>query len=96
MQYLGKPVEKDANFSDKKFVMTGTISFITRDALKELITSLGGKFSDSVSKNTDVVIVGDNPGSKYDKALKLGVEIWNEEENGKNTFEESFKKLFNL
>lgn len=68
------------NFSDKKFVMTGTISFITRDALKELITSLGGKFSDSVSKNTDVVIVGDNPGSKYDKALKLGVEIWNEEE----------------
>lgn len=80
MQYLGKPVEKDANFSDKKFVMTGTISFITRDALKELITSLGGKFSDSVSKNTDVVIVGDNPGSKYDKALKLGVEIWDEEE----------------
>lgn len=78
--YLGKPVEKDANFSDKKFVMTGTISFITRDALKELITSLGCKFSDSVSKNTDVVIVGDNPGSKYDKALKLGVEIWNEEE----------------
>lgn len=45
-----------------------------------MITSLGGKFSDSVSKNTDVVIVGDNPGSKYDKALKLGVEIWNEEE----------------
>ena len=46
---------------------------------KELIEELGGKNTSSVSKKTDVVIVGDSPGSKYDKALKLGIEIWDED-----------------
>ena len=47
---------------------------------KEKIESLGGKTVDSVSKKTSVVIVGEKPGSKYDKALQLGIPIWTEEE----------------
>ena len=79
MNYLGKQIEKQDNFNDKKFVITGTISFIGRDKLKEQINLYGGKTIDSVSKNTDVVIVGDNPGSKYEKAKELGITIWDEE-----------------
>ena len=45
-----------------------------------MIENFGGKVSDSVSKKTSVVIVGDAPGSKYDKALKLGITIWNDEQ----------------
>jgi len=75
----GKQIEKQDNFNDKKFVITGTISFIGRDKLKEQINLYGGKTIDSVSKNTDVVIVGDNPGSKYEKAKELGITIWDEE-----------------
>ena len=52
---------------------------INKDKLKEQINLYGGKTIDSVSKNTDVVIVGDNPGSKYEKAKELGITIWNEE-----------------
>lgn len=80
MNYLGtNKINIKEEFNEKKFVITGTISFISRDKLKEVITSFGGKCIDSVSKNTDVVIVGDSPGSKYDKAKSLNIEIWNEE-----------------
>lgn len=79
MKYLGKQISKKDAFADKKFVITGTLSFISRDNLKEKITTYGGKAIDSVSKKTDVVIVGDNPGSKYEKAKTLNLEIWNEE-----------------
>lgn len=79
MKYLGKQISKKDAFADKKFVITGTLSFISRDNLKEKITIYGGKTIDSVSKKTDVVIVGDNPGSKYEKAKTLNLEIWNEE-----------------
>ena len=79
MEYHGKQVVKDESFSDKKFVITGTISIMTRDKLKEEITTRGGLVIDSVSKKIDVVIVGDSPGSKYDKAKTLGITIWNEE-----------------
>ena len=79
MNYLGEKIIVDENFTDKKFVITGTISFMTRDEIKHLIESRGGQSIDSVSKKTDVVIVGENPGSKYDKALKLNIEIWDEE-----------------
>ncbi len=78
MKYLGSKINKKETFADKKFVITGTISFIARDRLKELIESYGGKCIDSVSKKTDVVIVGDTPGSKFDKAKELSIEIWNE------------------
>ena len=80
MIYLGKEVKEDLLFSDKTFVLTGSLESITRNEAKEKIESLGGKTTDSVTGKTNVVIVGSSPGSKYDKALKLGIEIWNEEE----------------
>jgi DNA ligase (NAD+) len=78
MDYLGEPIIEDTNYTNRKFVITGTISFMTRDDIKELIESRGGEAIDSVSKKTDVVIVGENPGSKYEKAQKLNIEIWDE------------------
>ena len=53
---------------------------VTREEAEEQIESLGGKTSSSVSKKTTAVIVGENPGSKYDKAKELGIPIWTEEE----------------
>lgn len=79
MDYLGEEVKENEIFSNKKFVITGTISFMSRDEIKNLIESYGGKSIDSVSKKTDVVIVGEAPGSKYEKAQALGIEIWNED-----------------
>lgn len=79
MKYLGSEAKINENFTDKKFVLTGSISFMSRDKIKELIESYGGKCIDSVSKKTDVVIVGEEPGSKYTKAQELGIPIWNEE-----------------
>ena len=79
MKYLGAEAKINENFTDKKFVLTGSISFMSRDEIKELIESYGGKCVDSVSKKTDVVIVGEAPGSKYTKAQELGIPIWNEE-----------------
>ncbi len=79
MDFIGSSVKENVNFSNKKFVLTGTISFMNRDEIKALIESYGGKSVDSVSKKTDVVIVGEAPGSKAVKAQELGIEIWNEE-----------------
>lgn len=81
MQYLDvSSGEVDDNFAGKTFVLTGTLNQITRDKASSLIENRGGKTTSSVTKKTDVVIVGDNPGSKYDKAVNLGITIWNEEE----------------
>ena len=80
MKYLGAEVKSNDNFTDKKFVITGTLEFMSREEAKALIESYGGKCIDSVSKKTDVVIVGDAPGSKYTKAQELGITIWNEEQ----------------
>ncbi len=79
MNYLGVKKKVNEFITGKKFVMTGTISFMTRNEIKDLIEEYSGTFSESVSKNTDVVIAGDAPGSKYDKARELGITIWNEE-----------------
>ena len=54
-------------------VITGTLAGLTRDEASEAVTGLGGKVASSVSKKTDFVVAGDNPGSKYDKAVALGV-----------------------
>lgn len=70
---------KQGKFSGKSFVLTGTIS-LSRDEAKEIIRKNGGEISESVSKETGYVIVGENPGSKYDKALKLGIKILSEGE----------------
>ena len=72
-------VAKD-DFDGKTFVLTGTLNSITRDKATELIENCGGKVSGSVSKKTSAVIVGDNPGSKYDKAVSLQIPIWTEDE----------------
>jgi DNA ligase (NAD+) len=60
-------------------VVTGSLEHFSRDSATEAVQGLGGKVTGSVSKKTGFVIVGDNPGSKYDKALKLGVPILNED-----------------
>ena len=79
MSYLGK-TNVNENFAGKTFVLTGTLSSITRNEAKEKIEELGGNVSGSVSKKTDYVVVGENPGSKYENALKLGIEILTESE----------------
>mgnify|MGYP003300387908 CR=1 FL=1 len=80
MTYLGKKVESNDTFANKTFVLTGSLTIFTRDEATEKIELLGGKTSGSVSKKTSVVIVGENPGSKYEKAKELGIEIWTEKE----------------
>lgn len=67
-------------FSGKTFVLTGTLSGMSRDEAKEKIRSFGGSVSGSVSKETDFVVAGENPGSKYDNAIKLGTRILSETE----------------
>ena len=78
MTYLGKAQQENSNFKDKSFVLTGSLEKYSRDEAKEIIESFGGKTVDSVSKKTSIVLVGENPGSKYDKAKQLGIEIWTE------------------
>ena len=78
MKYLGEEKRIDENFHNKKFVITGTLSFTGRNDLKKEILIRGGQVIDSVSSKTDVVISGFNPGSKYEKAQKLNIEIWDE------------------
>ena len=67
-------------FAGKVFVVTGTLGSLSRDEAKEEILKRGGKVSSSVSSKTDYVLVGEKPGSKYDKAKDLGVDILTEEE----------------
>jgi len=64
-----------APLSGKTFVLTGTLPTMSREEAKERIEVLGGKVSGSVSKKTDYVVVGTDPGSKYDRAVNLGVTI---------------------
>lgn len=66
--------------SGKTFVITGTLKSMTRSEAKELIEKLGGRTSDSVSSKTSYVVVGEDPGSKYEKAKKLKIPILSEEE----------------
>jgi len=68
---------KQAPLAGRTFVLTGTLS-MPRDAMKAKLQAAGAKVSGSVSKKTDYVVAGDNPGSKYDKAVELGVEVLDE------------------
>ena len=65
----------NSKLNNQTFVVTGTLNSFSRDEIKDLIEANGGKVSGSVSKKTSYVIVGDNPGSKADKASELGVPI---------------------
>ena len=80
MNYLEETSTTKEEFLDKKFVLTGSLNKITRDEASKIIEDLGGSTSGSVSTKTNIVIVGDNPGSKYTKALELGITVWSEEE----------------
>lgn len=76
-EHEGKPLQSENRLplSDKTFVLTGTLSAMNREQVKETLEALGAKVSGSVSKKTDYVIVGSDPGSKYDKAMDLGLAI---------------------
>jgi len=64
----------------KRFVLTGSLESMPRDLAKEKIRSLGGEIAESVSKKTDFVVIGKEPGSKYEKARRVGIKILNERE----------------
>ncbi len=72
------PVSEDHEFYNKSFVITGTLSK-PREVYSALIKRAGGKVTSSVSRNTDYVLAGENPGSKLDKAMNLGTEILDED-----------------
>ncbi|MDY6359540.1 MAG: NAD-dependent DNA ligase LigA [Cyanobacteriota bacterium] len=75
-----KVAPKSDKLNGKTFVLTGTLEHLTRDEASDIIKSHGGKTSSSVSKNTSYLLMGANPGSKYDKAQKLGVIILTEKD----------------
>jgi DNA ligase (NAD+) len=72
--------EKKTKFTGKTFVFTGELKDYSRTRAEEFVRQGGGNASASISKNTDFVVAGVNPGTKYDKAKKLGVKIINEKE----------------
>lgn len=71
---------KTTPLSGKSVVVTGALNSLSREEAKEAVREAGGDWISSVSKNTDYVVVGDSPGSKAEKAEKLGVKILNEQE----------------
>jgi len=68
----------DSALSGKTVVLTGTLNSMSRDEAKARLMALGAKVTSSVSKSTDLVIAGENPGSKLAKAIDLGVDVWDE------------------
>ncbi|HID25929.1 MAG TPA: NAD-dependent DNA ligase LigA, partial [Thermoplasmata archaeon] len=72
--------EKRGVLDGKVFVFTGALKSFSRDEARSMVEELGGRAASSVSKNVDFVVVGENPGSKYDKAKKLGLKIIDEKE----------------
>ena len=72
--------EVESPFKDKTVVLTGKLAQYTREEAKEKIENLGGKVTGSVSKKTDIVVAGEDAGSKLTKAESLGVTVWNEQE----------------
>ncbi len=72
--------KKVGKFTGFTFVLTGTLSTMSRELAKEKIINLGGKVSSSVSKNTSYILVGDEPGSKFTEGQKLGIKIIDEAE----------------
>ncbi len=71
--------KKEGAFTGLTFVVTGTLPTLSRDGVKEFIEGNGGKTTDSVSKKTSYLVLGENPGSKFEKAKSLGVKIVDED-----------------
>src|SRR5439155_6002391 len=71
---------KETALSGKTVVITGGFSSMTREEAREALKEAGAKVTDTVSKKTDLVVVGENPGSKLDKAVSLGVKAADEKE----------------
>src|SRR5699024_1371950 len=81
MTYTGpKQAEQDTVFTGKTIVLTGKMEHFTRSEAKEKIEAMGGSVTGSVSKKTDIVVAGEDAGSTYERALKLGVRVWNEQQ----------------
>ena len=77
--------ERETPLANKTFVLTGGLDSFTRDEARKIIEDLGGRVSSSVSKKTDFVIVGIDPGSKYNQAKSLGIKTLNEDDFKKMT-----------
>ena len=75
---LKESENKPQTLAGLTFVVTGTLPTLSREGVKEFIEQSGGKVTDSVSKKTSYLVLGENPGSKHDKALALGVPILDE------------------
>ena len=80
LNFTGKKKERGTALAGKTFVLTGTLAAYSRDEAKRMIEDAGGKVSGSVSKKTDYVVAGADPGSKLDKARELGVKVIDEAE----------------
>lgn len=80
MVYKGIDTRNNIYIENKIFVLTGSLEKFSREDASKIIEENGGKTSSSVTGKTSVVVVGTNPGSKYKKALELGIEIWTEDE----------------
>ncbi len=80
LEITGRERVKEQSFKNKIFVLTGSLETMNRDEAKEKIREKGGDISESVSGNTDYVVAGTEPGSKYEKAKALGVNIIMEKE----------------
>lgn len=78
--YFEEVEVEESVFTGKTVVITGTIEGLSRNEIKDIVERKGGKVAGSVSKKTDFVIVGEDAGSKYNKALELGIRIIEEEE----------------
>jgi DNA ligase (NAD+) len=71
---------QEMKLANKSFVLTGTLASLTRGEAKDKIKALGGKVKENVSADTDYLVLGAEPGSKYEKAKKLGLKILTEKE----------------
>lgn len=72
--------KQESELTGRTFVFTGALETLTRDEAERIVAAHGGRASSSVSRNTDFVVVGENPGSKFDKANELGVKVITEQE----------------